>query len=132
MIPIDVYKRQMIYNTTEEVRAIATDLLRISALLIPVHAFTNASYFTLRSGGKTMLTFAFDSGFVWAICIPTAFCLSRFTGLAIRPLYAIVQGVDILKCILGFICVRSNIWLNNIVGGGQAVEAETETYGQNP
>lgn len=104
------------YNTTAEVRLLARDFILISAAAIPLHAFLHGSYFTLRSGGKTMLTFIFDSGFMWVMSIPVAWILSRYTGLAIRPLYALVQAADVLKCYLGYLFVHSDIWLNNIVG----------------
>ncbi len=104
-----------LYNTTEEVRSISTQLIWIAAALMPFNAFTHAAYFTLRSGGKTMVTFVFDSMFVCVVMVPIAWCLSRLTGLPIVPLYAICQGSEILKCIVGFIMLRSGVWVNNIV-----------------
>lgn len=105
----------MIYNTTDEVRHLARDFLLISAAFMPLHAFLHAAYFTLRSGGKTMLTFIFDCGFVWVVCIPLAWVLAYYTNLPIRPLYALVQASNVLKCVMGYLFVRSDIWLNNIV-----------------
>ena len=104
-----------LYNTTGEVRFLAGRFILISAAIMPFHAFTHASYFTLRSGGKTLLTFVYDSGFVWAVCVPLAFVLSRFTSLPIIPVYAICQSVEILTCILGYRLVKSDIWMQNIV-----------------
>jgi len=82
---------------------------------MPVHAFTNATYFTLRSGGKTFITFLFDSGFVWCISVPVAFCLSRFTEMPIAELYFLVLASELIKCILGYVFVKKGIWLNVIV-----------------
>ncbi len=104
-----------LYNTTQEVRLLARDLIVITAAFLPLHAFLNASYFTLRSGGKTTITFIFDSGLLWILSIPTALVLSRFTELPIRTFYLIVQSLDLLKGILGYAFVRSDIWINNIV-----------------
>ena len=106
-----------IYNTTDTVKALACDLLLVSACMMPIDAFTNASYFTLRSGGKTFITFLFDSVFVWAVCVPTAFVLSRFTGIPILPLFAIVRGLDLIKCVIGFILIKKRAWVNNLTGG---------------
>ncbi len=75
----------------------------------------HASYFTLRSGGKTIVTFLFDSVFLWCVSIPVAYVLSRYTGLAILPLYLSIQLLDLIKCIIGFILVKKGVWLNNIV-----------------
>lgn len=105
-----------IYNTTDEIKALATQLLFCIAAFMPVHAFTNATYFTLRSGGKTFITFLFDSGFVWCVSVPVAFCLSRFTAMPIVPLYILVLSADFIKCVLGYIFVKKGIWLNVVVG----------------
>jgi len=89
------------FNTTESVRSLASTLICIGAVLMPFHAFTFATFFTLRSGGQSWITFVFDSGYVWAICVPLAFCLSRFTALSIIPLYMICQSMEFIKCFLG-------------------------------
>ena len=105
----------MLYNTTDGVKALAAWFLRIAALCMPIAGFLHASYFTLRSGGKTIITFLFDSVFLWCISIPAAFVLSRFTDLPIVPLYLSVQLLDLIKCVIGFILVKKGVWLNNIV-----------------
>lgn len=105
-----------LYNTTAEVRRLAGGMILISAAIMPFHAFTHAAYFTLRSGGKTLVTFLFDSVFVWAVNVPIAFVLSRFTGLPILPLFAVCQSIEILKSFMGYFFVRSDVWMQNIVG----------------
>ncbi len=105
----------MIYNTTDEVKELATRFLRIAALCMPIWGFANASYFTLRSGGKTIVTFLFDSVYVWCVTIPLAYVLSRFTQLHIVPLYLSCQLIDVIKCLIGFILVKKGVWLNNMV-----------------
>ena len=102
------------YNTTEEVRAIATGLICISALMMPVNSYNNAMYFTLRSGGQTFITFLFDSGFTWSVCVPVAFVLSRFTALPILPLYACCAGLDILKVGVGSYFLRKGTWIRRL------------------
>lgn len=104
-----------IYNTTEEVRSLAASLILVVSCFFPVMAFTNSCYFTLRSGGKTFITFLFDSGFVWLVSVPIAFVLSRYTSLPIIPLYATVLSADIIKCILGYTFMHKGVWLNSVV-----------------
>ena len=104
-----------LYKTEVEVKEYARNFIIIAALFMPQHAFLHAAYFTLRSGGKTVITFLFDSGFMWVVSIPLAFVLSRFTTLSIEVVYAMCQGIEFLKCILGFILLKKGIWLNNIV-----------------
>ena len=103
-----------IYNTTDTVRALAQDLILISAFVMPFQSFANATYFTLRSGGKTFITFLFDSGFMWICSIPLAFCLSRFTALPILPLFAICQMPDVLKCVVGSWMLKKGSWIHTL------------------
>jgi putative MATE family efflux protein len=105
----------MAYNTTDTIKEMATRLMQITAVAMPLDAFANASYFTLRSGGKTLITFLFDSCFVWCVSVPAAILLTSFTSLPILPVYAICQGLNLLKCIVGFIFVKKGLWIRNIV-----------------
>ncbi len=104
-----------IYNTSDTVKHIASEMLLVSSAMMPVNAFTNTCYFTLRSGGKTIVTFIFDSAFVWTICIPVALLLSRCTDMPILPMFICIQSLDIIKCVVGFILVRRRKWVNNLV-----------------
>ena len=103
-----------IYNTTDAVRHLAAQLICVSAVMMPFNSYTNATYFTLRSGGQTLVTFLFDSCFVWTVCVPLAFCLSRFTAIAILPLYILCQGTDLIKCILGAFMLKQGKWIQNL------------------
>ena len=75
----------------------------------------NAAYFTLRSGGKTGITFIFDSGYVWLVAVPLAFVLSRFTDLGPVKLYFFCQLQMAFKAIIGYFFVKSNMWMVNMV-----------------
>ena len=103
-----------IYNTTDSIRQLATVLICINALVMPFHSYTNATYFTLRSGGQTLVTFLFDSCFVWLCCVPIAFVLSRFTDLPIIPLFTICQGLELIKCALGAYMLKQGKWIQNL------------------
>ncbi len=102
------------YNTTEEVRALASSFIITVAISAPIQAILNASYFTLRSGGKTLLTFLFDSGYVWGFTIPLSYCIIRFTTLPVEWVYFMCYNSDIIRCIIGILLVRSRIWLNDL------------------
>ena len=104
-----------LYNTIPQVRQLATRILLVGALLMPTHSFTNSCYFTLRSGGKTLITVLFDSGSLWGLSIPVAFILSRFTAVPIVPMYAIVESLNLIKCAIGYVMVRQRRWVVNLV-----------------
>ena len=105
----------MMYNTEIQVKSLATWFIRVAALCMPLAGFMHAAYFTLRSGGKTIVTFLFDSVFLWCVALPLAFVLSRYTSLPVVPLYLVCQLIDIIKCVIGFILVKKGVWLQNIV-----------------
>lgn len=105
----------MLYKTGDDVRLLAKYFIMLTAFFMPQNAFLHASYFTLRSGGKTIVTFLFDSVFIWCVSVSIAFTLSRFTALPVLAVYALVQTGDIIKCVIGFILVKKGVWLQNIV-----------------
>ena len=103
------------YNTTDDVRSLATVLIFISGIVMPLMAFTHASYFIIRSGGNTLITFIFDCGYTWIIVVPLAYCLSRYTSVSVPVMMFAVQWAELIKCAMGQIMVRSGIWAKNIV-----------------
>lgn len=104
-----------LYNTEESIRDLASYMIIIQALAMPLWSYTNACYFTLRSGGKTGVTFLFDFGYTFLLMIPLAFVLSYFTDMNIRLLWAVVTFSEIIKVIIGYFMVKSDVWINNIV-----------------
>lgn len=105
----------MMYNTTDGARAIASSAIIVAALFMPLDAYKNATYYTLRSGGRTWVTFFFDGFFLWTVSVPVAFVLSRFTAISSVEVFTWVSVVDVVKVIIGFILVKKRVWLNNIV-----------------
>ncbi len=104
-----------IYNTTQEIKNLAQSLITIYALCMPIYVYVNTVYFTIRSGGNTIITFLFDSVFMWCFCLPIIYTLSRYTTMPILPLYLTCQLLDLIKCAIGYVMVKKGIWLNNIV-----------------
>lgn len=104
-----------LYNTTDDVRNLAKWFIIVSAIWMPAHGMLHATYFTLRSGGKTVITFFFDCGFSWMVSVPLAFSLAKFTGMNIIAIYFTVQSAEIIKCIIGTILIKKGVWLSNMV-----------------
>ena len=103
-----------IYETEDVVKHLATQLIMISAVFMPVYAYENAAYFTLRSGGKTLITFVFDSVFVWVFSVPAAYILTRYTNLDVGMCFLLVQCIDFIKVGIGFCLVRKGSWIQNL------------------
>ena len=113
-----------VYNTEPHVRQIATQLIYVVAVMMPAYSFSHCCYFTMRSGGKTIITFLFDSVFTWCVNVPAAWLLAYKTGLGIVPLYFGVQALEMVKVVVGFVLVKKGVWIHNIVA---PVAAEEES-----
>ena len=102
------------YLKTDEVRALAVRLTLILALVSPLHSYLHAVYFTIRSGGKTLITFLFDSGYVWLVNVILAFVLCRFTALPLPLVYLIVHFSDAAKAVMGCAFVKKGSWATDL------------------
>ena len=87
----------------------------IVGIYMPAMSYTHASYFIIRAGGNTFITFLFDSCFVWVIAVPLAYVLSRYTAVSVQMLMILVMGTEFIKCIIGGVMVKSGMWAKNIV-----------------
>ena len=105
----------LLYNTTDYIRSMATGFILIAAANMPFCAYTHASYFIIRSGGKAFITVLFDSVFTWVIVVPLAAYMSYFTGIPVMAMVAIIRATEVVKCFIAYAIVRSGIWVRNIV-----------------
>lgn len=103
-----------LYNASSDVRELSTLLILILATMKPWMAYLMSIYYSIRSGGKTIITFLYDCGIMWGISIPLAFFLTQFTGLGILPIFAICQSIDVVKAILGYFIIRKGTWIQNL------------------
>lgn len=104
----------MLYNTTEAVRHLSTEMILICAAQIPLVAYIHQIYFTIRSGGKTGITFLYDSGFSWLVMIPVTYCICKFTSLSIVWVFLVSRATYILKCIFGYFFLKKGTWIRNL------------------
>lgn len=105
----------LLYDTTAKVRHYGTVFIVITAIFFPLQGFLNALYFTLRSGGKTVITFLFDSMYTWVISVPAAYLLCRHSILPIVVIFTLVQSLDFIKVIVGYVLIKKGVWMNNLV-----------------
>lgn len=119
VIGIAVYlisdKITLLYNVSPASKEYAEYFMKVCSCFIPVHAFANSAYFTIRSGGKTWITFLMDSVYIMCINVPIAFALFYVCHLSVWVIFPIIQALDIIKVVIGMILVKKKVWLNNIV-----------------
>ena len=76
----------------------------------------------MRAGGKTLVTFFFDAGFMWVVTIPLAYVLSRYTTMPIITLFFCCQGANAVKAVIGFFMLKKGMWIQTLVGKPQLQE----------
>ena len=104
-----------LYNTAPEIMALASGLMRIAAVFLPASAVTNCAYWSLRAGGRTYITMAFDSVFTWVVAVPVAWTLIHLTDWSLLRVYTAVHVSELLKLCIGLVLLRKGVWVNNIV-----------------
>lgn len=105
----------MMYKTEPEVRQLTTYLLLVAAVALPIRAYAHLTYFIIRSGGRTGITFMLDCMFACLVPFPLSFVLCRFTGVSLVFVFFCVQFVDLIKVFIGIALFRSGIWARNVV-----------------
>ncbi|MGN1409987.1 MAG: MATE family efflux transporter [Eubacteriales bacterium] len=105
----------LLYNVEPEVQSLATTFLMIAGASLPVHALIHNIYFTIRSGGKTIITFLFDSVFTWAVPAMISLVMCRFTSVDIIWIYFAVQFSEAVKLFIGIPMLKSGFWAKCVI-----------------
>ena len=105
----------LIYNTTDSIRSLAVGFIIILAIRMPIAAIANATYFTIRSGGRVYLTMLCDTVYMFVVTYPITYVLAYYTGIPILTLFFISHMTELGKGILGIGIMKSKIWVRNII-----------------
>ena len=98
------------------IRSLATSMMFVMVLHMPIHAIAHSSYYIIRAGGRTSITFLFDSVYALGVVYPVALVLTSFTALPIIPIYLISQLVEMGKAVIGIILVKNRrVWVRNFI-----------------
>ena len=105
----------LLYNTTDTVQQLSTVMILICGVFLPFVGYVHSIYFTMRSGGKTWITFFFDGGYSWLFIIPVASILCYAFGAPILTVYIFCRGVAYLvKCVIGYFTLKRGTWIHNL------------------
>lgn len=103
----------LLYNVAPEAKQWASFFIKVSALFAPFLSYENSAYFTLRSGGKILVTFLMDGCFVFFVTVPVAFLFQAFTPVAVT--FVAVQCLSIIKTLIGAVLIKRKSWVCSIV-----------------
>ena len=104
-----------LYNIDEQLKINITKCIQVYGYLYIITSLSVVIFFILRSGGNTLLLSLIDGVFIWLIELPLQFILIKFTTLEISIIYAVVLFLELFKIFIGFVFIKKNIWLNNLI-----------------
>lgn len=104
-----------IYNTTDEIRSLASAFIICQAIYLPLNSIINSCYFAIRSGGKTLVTFLFDSVYMLCVVVLLTFVVAKYTSISVIGVYAFSLAIEVFKAIIGLALVKKGTWAQNLV-----------------
>jgi len=102
------------YNTSESIRSLAAYMMIVSGISMPGGALAVSCYYTLRCGGRALLTMLFDCVYACVLTAPVACILAYCTNVDIYFLFASVTIVEAMKGVLGIILVNKVDWARQL------------------
>ncbi len=114
LISISRYIPYMFSKVDSSQKLLSTKLIIIYSSLLWASNLAVVSYYTLRVGGKTILTFIFDTGTMAFLFVPLSWILAVLTNLDMLYIYLIIRSIDIFKAILGVILMKKGSWVVNL------------------
>ncbi len=114
LLTVGIVIPSLYQKTDPAAQELAVYFIRVFALVQWIDAIANACYFTLRSGGKTFITFLFDSGTQWLIFVPAAFILF-YMGASVQLIFPIIQLLGLVKVAVGLTFVIKKVWVNTLI-----------------
>lgn len=104
----------LLYNTSDSVRSLASYMMIISGLTLPASSLAVSCYFTLRSGGRALLTMLFDCVYGIIFTVPIGYLFAFGFNSGIHALFAAVTITEASKGILGLILVMKVNWAQKL------------------
>jgi putative MATE family efflux protein len=95
-------------------KQMATEIIQLYTFFLPLFSIANVTYHTLRAGGKTSQALLLDGTVMWLGTVPLAWALALWTQIPLVLMWAMIQGIDLLKAAFGIYLVRRFDWAKNL------------------
>lgn len=111
-----------LYNVSNEIKILATNMIRVQGFFFWIYMLNTQAYFTLRAGGDMMATLKMDAGFMWLINLPLVGILAYFTSFNIFVLFIVGQMTDLIKLTISLRFVKQEGWVKNLTFQDEYIE----------
>jgi Na+-driven multidrug efflux pump len=95
-------------------------LVLVIAAYIPAWTLLNAQFALSRAGGDTAMGVWVDVGVTYAVFLPLAFALARWTALGPVALFGLAKLSDIGKAATAFWWLAKEKWVKNLAEKGES------------
>ncbi len=101
----------LLFNVAQISRQLASEMLRILAVIFAVITVNVTFFFILRVGGDMRSTILMDSAFTWICIIPLALLLGLWVKPAMPVFYLVIQATELIKIVVAFRLYRQKRWI---------------------
>lgn len=103
-----------LFQVSEEIRAMAGQMLRIQGGVYGFIALNVMIFYTLRIGGDVRATLLMESAFVWLAVIPLSLVFSQVIRPEMYLFFLAIQAAEIVKSLIGRHFIRQGRWIANL------------------
>ncbi len=101
-------------NLSAEARGVTRGLVFVIGAYLPLWCLLNAQFAVSRAGGDTMMGVWVDVGISYAVFIPAALLIARFTSWGPVAIYGLAKLSDIPKAFVAVWWLKKEHWVKNL------------------
>ena len=107
-------------NLSGDARAVTRGLAFVIGSYLPLWCFLNAQFAVSRAGGDTLMGVWADVGVTYAVFIPAALAIARFTAWGPVALFGVAKLSDIPKALVAGWWLKKERWVRNLAASPEA------------
>jgi len=101
-------------NLSEPAQRVTHSIIIIIGVYLPLWCLLNAQFGVSRAGGDTLMGVLVDVGVTYAVFIPAAIVISRYTAWGPVALFGIAKLSDIMKALVAGWWLKKERWVRNL------------------
>ncbi|GAB6276731.1 MAG: MATE family efflux transporter [Rectinema sp.] len=101
-------------NLSDAAQHITRSIIIVIGIYLPLWCLLNAQFGVSRAGGDTLMGLLVDVGVTYAVFIPVAFMIARYTAWGPVALFGIAKLSDIPKAIVAGWWLKKERWVRNL------------------
>jgi putative MATE family efflux protein len=101
-------------NLSDAAQRVTRSIIIVIGIYLPLWCLLNAQFGVSRAGGDTLMGLLVDVGVTYAVFIPAAVVISRYTAWGPVALFGIAKLSDIMKALVAAWWLKKERWVRNL------------------